>query len=238
MGKNILIIGASGGIGIAISECLAKADYNIILHYHNHYEPIQQLQNRVDPECILGTVQADLTTKTGMDHLLKQLVFQIDGIVFAGGTAHYGLFQEMPSGVMDQLMSLHVTAPLHITKALLPSMIKRRTGHIILISSIWGQVGASHEVMYSTVKGAQNSFVKSLAKEVASCGVSVNGVSPGFISTNMNDHLTNEEREQLISSIPVNRAGTPEDVAHAVAFLLNDRSHYIQGEIIQLTGGW
>lgn len=235
--KNILIIGASGDIGIAIAEELANENYCLILQYNKHFKPIQELKKRINSELILSSIQADLYTDNGVDQLLEQLFFQIDGIVFAGGTAYYGLFQDTSDLVINQLMSLHIKAPLRISKALLPNMIKRRLGHIILISSIWGHVGASHEVIYSTVKGAQNSFVKSLAKEVSSCNISVNGVSPGFIDTKMNMNMSSVEKEDFISKIPINRAGLPTDIAHVVNFLLDNRSQYIQGEMIKVTGG-
>lgn len=238
MGKNILIIGASGDIGIAIAEQLAKNQYNLLLHYNNHYEPIQQFKQRIDCECILSEIQADLSTEIGIHDLIKQLVFQVDGVVFAGGTAHFGLFQDLTEMTIDHLIALHIKGPLLITKELLPEMIRRRSGKIVFISSLWGHVGSSHEVMYSTVKGAQNSFVKSLSKEVAPCGVSVNGVSPGFIETKMNQHISGEEKESIVSSIPMNRPGTAEEVAHTVHFLLDEKSSYITGEMIQVTGGW
>ena len=107
-----------------------------------------------------------------------------------------------------------------------------------MITSIWGNVGASYEVIYSSVKGAQNSFVKALAKEVAPSGISVNGISPGYIETKMNSHLSEEERQAIIDEIPMSRAGLPSEIAYTVSFLLDDRSTYIQGEIINMNGGW
>src|SRR5690625_2725468 len=117
-------------------------------------------------------------------------------------------------------------------------MIILKSVKIVFITSIWGHVGASFEVVYSTVKGAQNSFVKSLAKEVGPNGISVNGVSPGFIDTKMNQHLLQEEKAAIISDIPLNRAGLATDVSHTVLFLLDDKANYIQGEIVHITGGW
>src|SRR5690625_2104238 len=136
------------------------------------------------------------------------------------------------------MLSMHVKAPLFITKHFLPAMINRKSGKIVFITSIWGHVGASHEVVYSTVKGAQNSFVKSLAKEVGPSGISVNGISPGLIHTQMNDHLTEIDREMLHADIPLQRAGDPLEIAYLVEFLLDKKSSYIQGEMVRITGGW
>src|SRR5699024_4869550 len=121
---------------------------------------------------------------------------------------------------------------------LLPSMIQKKAGKIVFITSIWGDVGASHEVVYSAVKGAQNIFVKALAKEVAPSGISINAVSPGFIDTKMNRHLIMKEIETIISEIPMNRAGSSSEIAYTVSFLLDNISSYIQGEIIGVYGGW
>lgn len=238
MGKNALIIGASGDIGIAIAKQLASDGYQLILHYNQNEKPIEQLKKRLNNECILMEIQADLSLTAEVEKLLDQLVYSVDVLIFASGTAHHGLFQDVTVDDMNNMLALHVKAPLLITKQLLLPMIKKQAGKIVFITSIWGIVGASHEVIYSTVKGAQNSFVKSLAKEVAPSGISVNAVSPGFIDTKMNHHLLEAERQAVISDIPMNRSGTPNDVAHIVQFLLNEKSSYIQGEIIQVTGGW
>src|SRR5690625_7386105 len=117
-------------------------------------------------------------------------------------------------------------------------MINRKSVKIVFITSIWGNIGASFEVVYSTVKGAQNSFVKSLAKEVGPSGISVNGVSPGFIDTKMNEHLRQEEKEAIISDIPMNRSGSPKDVAHSIRIILTDAYYYIQVKYIIVQCGW
>src|SRR5699024_9853769 len=182
--------------------------------------------------------QADLSEQSGINHLLGQLVFPADAIVFAGGSAHYGLFQDTDEQIMDAMLTLHVKAPWTITKYILPSMIREQYGRIIFITSVWGEAGAGNEVVYSSVKGAQNSFVKALAKETASSGIAVNAVSPGFIDTKMNQHLLAEEKAKIVHEIPANRAGTSEDVANTVSFLMNERSDYIHGEIIHVSGGW
>lgn len=236
--KNVLIIGASGDIGIAIAESLAEEGYQLILHYHTNRDGIEALREKVAPESILAVIQADLCKENDIRMFLTQLVFPVDMIVFVSGRAHFGLFQDTSEEIMDDMLTLHVKAPWLITKHLLPHMVQSQFGKIIFITSIWGDVGASNEVIYSSVKGAQNSFVKALAKEVAPSGISVNAISPGYVDTKMNSHLDEDEKNAILSDIPMNRAGSPADVANAVSFLLDDRSNYIQGEIIHLTGGW
>lgn len=238
MGNNVLIIGASGEIGNAIARTLANEGYQLILHYHTNKQAITLLHDQMPTEQLLLDIQADLTAENGVEALLNQLVFPVDAIVFASGTAYYGLFQYVTQVDMDRMLALHVKAPWLITKQLLPQMISRQAGTIIFITSIWAREGASREVMYSSVKGAQNSFVKALAKEVAPSGISVNAVSPGYIDTKMNDHLSKGEKEIVFDQIPAGRAGKPEEIAHVVQFLFDERSAYIQGEIIEVNGGW
>src|SRR5690625_2562005 len=237
MGKNVLIIGASGDIGISVAEELAKEGFQLILHYHKNKKAIERFKKHHYP-CVLTEIKADLSTTSGVETLLTNLVFHVDSVVFAGGTGHHALFQDITEHTIESMLFLHVKAPLLITKDLIQPMIQKQSGNIVFITSIWGSVGSSHEVIYSTVKGAQDSFVKALAKEVAPCNISVNGVSPGFIATKMNDHLSPEEKEAMTSNIPMNRPGKPKEIAHIVAFLLDKKSSYIQGEIIQVTGGW
>lgn len=237
MGKNVLIIGASGDIGSAIASQLGEEGYTLLLHYHQNKTAIEEIQRRLPSDAILDTVQADLTSDKGIKNLLSQIYYPIDSIVFASGVAYYGIFQDTPDNIMDEIISIHVKAPFSIVKEILPEMIQKKSGNIILISSIWGEVGASHEVVYSAVKGAQNSFVKALAKEVGPSGVSINAVSPGFIDTKMNP-LSDEEKGILVDDIPLNRAGSTQDVANAVSFLLSDKAGYIHGEILRVAGGW
>lgn len=238
MNKNVLVLGASGDIGQAIAIELASQDYNLILHYHKSQHIIERLQYVLREDAILQTVQANLADSESIRHLCEEVAYHVDAIVFVSGTAHHGLFQDATESEMDDMMHIHVKAPWLITNYFLPEMIRNQYGKIVLITSIWGNIGASNEVMYSSVKGAQNSFVKALAKEVGLSGISVNAVSPGFIDTKMNQHLMQDEKSEIISHIPMNRAGLTSDVAHAVSFLVNDKSNYIQGEIMNITGGW
>lgn len=238
MSKNVLILGASGDIGSAISKQLSKEGYSLILHYHQNKTSINTLMEELDEQTVLQTVRADLRKNTEVHQLCENIFYPVHAVIYVTGTAHFGLFQDVLESEMDEMLSLHVKSPWLVIQHFLPEMIQRKAGKIIFITSIWGDVGASNEVIYSSVKGAQNSFVKALAKEVGPSGVSVNAVSPGFIDTKMNRHILNEEREDIIAHIPLNRVGVTSDVAHTVSFLMDERSNYIQGEIVNITGGW
>ncbi|RCW70654.1 elongation factor P 5-aminopentanone reductase [Saliterribacillus persicus] len=233
-----VIIGASGDIGKAISKNLLEDDFDLILHFYKNREAIDHIIEKDQNNQVVGSISTDLSKKSGWEQLVSQLPDNIDAIIFASGTAYSGVLQSMDEETIQELIELNVTAPTMIVKSILPSMLQKQSGHVLFVTSIWGDVGASCEVVYSMVKGAQNSFVKALAKEVAPMKISVNAVSPGYIDTKMNDNLSELEKETLINSIPVQRAGKPEEVAGVISFLLDKKSSYIQGEIIHVNGAW
>src|SRR5690625_1147486 len=140
MGKNVLIIGASGDIGIAISKILAKEGYHLLLHYYTNDASIKKLRQMINnQDCILTEIQVNLSLETDIQRFITQIVYSVDIIIFAGGNAYYGLFQDMTEQTIDDMLKLHVKAPLLITKNILPQMIQKRTGKIIFVTSIWGR---------------------------------------------------------------------------------------------------
>jgi 3-oxoacyl-[acyl-carrier protein] reductase len=238
MTKYALITGASGGIGRAISLKLAKEGYSLYLHYYKNKESLKKLMEELthfDGDFI--PIQADLSSPTGYLDLVSN-IFSIDVIVHNSGMSQYGLLVDLKQSEAEQLISTHVTSPLLLTKELLPKLLSKRSGNIIVISSIWGQTGAACEVAYSTVKGAQLSFVKALSKEVALNGIRVNGVAPGAIQTPMMTSFTEEDIDSISEEIPMGKLGKPENIADVVSFLLSEQAAYITGQIIPVNGGW
>ncbi|GIO22029.1 elongation factor P 5-aminopentanone reductase [Oceanobacillus sp. J11TS1] len=237
MKGNILLIGASGDIGAAIAKKLIHEGYQLMLHYHSNQAPVQELLQSDHQHAILAAYQADLAKEEEVKAFIRAIPFSVDAVVFASGQAYHGLFQDMKEEEMDDLLQVHVKSPWLITHHFLPEMILRQRGNILFVTSVWGEYGASNEVVYSSVKGAQNVFVKALAKEVALSNIRVNAVSPGFIDTKMNHHLSLEEANAFLDDVPANRAGRPEEVANLIHYLLGEESSYIQGEIIHINGG-
>lgn len=238
MNKFILITGASGGIGQAIALKLAKEGYNLYLHYNENNRSIENLLQELtiyNGEYI--PIQADLS-KPDMYEEWTRNIFSLDGIIHNAGHSLNGLITDLNYEELKSLIDVHVTAPLMLTKILLPKLMQKRSGSIIVISSIWGQTGGALEVAYSTVKGAQISFVKALSKELALNGIRVNTIAPGAIQTNMISHLSNDELHMMNESIPMGRLGSPMDVANGVSFLLSDASSYITGQTLAINGGW
>ncbi|WP_210610003.1 elongation factor P 5-aminopentanone reductase [Priestia flexa] len=239
MEKYALITGASGGIGSAIAEKMVKEGYGVILHYYQNEAAVNKLASylRSYTDNIM-VVQGDLSSKEGVDHFLSTLVVPVDLLIYNGGQSLSALMMDVTDERIEEMVYLSVTALYRIAKFVLPKMIQKRTGNIIVISSIWGLEGASYEVLYSTVKGAQNTFVKALAKEVALSKIRVNGIAPGAILTNMLSDYTQEDLEMMEQEIPMGRIGKPSEIADAVAYLASDQSSYITGQILSVDGGW
>lgn len=235
--KYALVTGASGGIGKAISLKLAENGYGLYLHYHQNEREIRALTEQIQ-NVPTYPIQADLADKHAVSTILSNIHHDIDVIIHNSAAAYVGLITDMDDREVYDMIQLQITSPFLLTKYLLPSMIRKKAGDIIVITSIWGFMGASCEVLYSMVKGGLNTFVKALAKEVAPSGIRVNGIAPGIIDTKMNSHLTEEEREALRQEIPMGRFGKPSEVADLVEFLLSDRATYINGEIISINGAW
>ncbi|MBM6618376.1 elongation factor P 5-aminopentanone reductase [Bacillus suaedaesalsae] len=235
--KTALLTGASGGIGKAIAFQLLNQGYKLYLHYHRNIKHLEEIANEFGNERIT-LVGADLSKPDGVQKLLSQIHDPIDDVILNSGNSYYGLMTDMTEGEVIEMVQLHCTSPFLLTQSLLPSMVKMKAGNIVLITSIWGEVGASCEVLYSMLKGGQNTFVKALAKEVAPSNIRVNGIAPGAINTNMLQHLGEEDKMLLEQDIPMGRMGYPNEVANVVTFLLSDQASYINGHIVSVNGAW
>ncbi|MDE3838584.1 3-oxoacyl-ACP reductase [Bacillus methanolicus] len=238
MKKYALITGASGGIGRAIAWKLAEEGYSLYLHYNRNKKAILELLQKL--EVFQGEfipIQADLSQLDGYKKITSN-VFTLDAIIHNSGISQYGMLIDLDEKEAQDLIQVHLTTPLLLTKELLPKMTAKKHGNIIVISSIWGQTGASCEVAYSTVKGAQIAFVKALSKEVALNGIRVNAIAPGAIETAMLNDFSEEDLQAMKEDIPLGRFGTPMDVANSVSFLLSDKASYITGQVLSVNGGW
>ncbi|WP_053362185.1 SDR family oxidoreductase [Bacillus sp. FJAT-27251] len=238
MKKFVLITGASGAIGQAIAFRLAEEGYSLYLHYNSNYHGARSLIQRLEGfggEYI--PVQADLSDRGGYKMLASQ-IYSLDAIIHNAGNALYGLLQDLEETDVERLLQVHVTSPMLLTKELLPKMLSKKSGSIIVISSIWGQTGAAYEVAYSTAKGAQLAFVKALSKELAPSGIRVNAIAPGAIETPMLSDFSPDELAVLKEAIPLSRLGLPEDIANGTLFLLSGQAGYITGQTLSINGGW
>ncbi|MGE7877122.1 elongation factor P 5-aminopentanone reductase [Peribacillus muralis] len=239
MGKRFaLITGASGGIGREIAIKLVEENYSLYLHYNSNEDAIMELIEELKPHQVeLIPIQADLSAPDGYK-LLAENIFALHAIVLNSGNSYYGLISDMDEKAVNEMIQLHVTSPFQLTKELLPKLMYQEQAAIVAVTSIWGQTGASCEVLYSMVKGGQNAFIKALSKEVSLNGIRVNAVAPGAISTSMLESFSADDLEIIKGDIPMGRMGNAKEVAEAVFYLLSDKSSYITGQILGVNGGW
>lgn len=239
MRKRILVIGASGDIGLAISKKLINEKYDLVVHYNSKKEPLNELiemANEIEVNCQF--VQADLSVENGVEILTSQIIDKIDSIVYASGFSIFGLINDVSDEEIDRMTQLHIKSLIKVVNHFLPNMVAKKSGSIVVISSIWGQIGASCEVLYSTTKGAQNAYVMALAKELGPSGIKVNAVAPGAVKTNMLNSFSEEDLKEIANEIPMNRLALPSEIANTVNYLISEQSSYITGQILGVNGGW
>lgn len=235
--KTALITGGARGIGSAIAMCLGS-EFNVIIAYKNSEEKAMLVVNQLDSA---AAIRADVSSSEQVEQLIKQVnadFGRVDLLVNNAGIAQQKLFTDITEEDWDRMFNTNVKSMYLLSRAVLPQMISQKYGRIVNISSMWGEVGASCEVHYSASKAAVIGFTKALAKEVGLSGITVNCVSPGVILTDMNSSLSTADMDCLRADTPINRLGTPEDVAQMVAFLASDKASFITGQIIGVNGGY
>ena len=172
-----------------------------------------------------------------IDKLGETFMNNLEVLVNNAGIAHIGLFTDMKPDEIEALLRTDLLGTMNMCHLAVPFMVKRKSGHIINVSSMWGQVGASCEAVYSAAKGGVDAFTKALAKELAPSNIAVNAVSPGVVDTEMNrSHLSSEDMEVLVEEIPANRLAEPSEIGAVIAGL-TEMTPYLTGQIIRVDGG-
>lgn len=235
-GKTALVTGASRGIGKAIASQLKTLGATVIgtATSQNGADNIGEylgesnglVLNVTDNDSIKALFENIKATHGGVDILVNN-----------AGITRDNLMMRMKDDEWDDIINTNLSSVFRISKAVLRPMMKARCGRIINIGSVVGTMGNAGQVNYATAKAGLLGFTKSLAREVASRGITVNTVAPGFIDTDMTQTLTNEQKEDIFSQVPANRLGKPEEIANAVAFLASDAAAYITGETLHVNGG-
>lgn len=238
MPKRVFISGASRGIGKEIAHTFAKEGYELYLVCKNNFTAMQDYADKLHASYGINVFcyAVDLSDNSGLAAFLDTMP-AMDIVINNAGVSHVGLLTDMSLSQWNHVIQTNLTSIFVICQKLLPAMIRRGSGKIINISSVWGNVGASTEVAYSTSKGGLNSFTKALAKEVAPSGVQVNAIACGLIDTDMNSCFSKEDLAAVVSEIPADRMGQPEEVA-ALCLQLVQAPEYLTGQIITLDGGW
>ena len=233
-----LITGASRGIGRAIAESFAGAGYALILTCSKTLDDLNTVVAQISEE--YGTpclaVQADMGNAQDVARLFSE-IDHLDVLVNNAGISYVGLLSDMSEEDWHKVMAVNLDSCFYTAKHAIPLMLKKHSGRIINISSVWGNVGASMEVAYSASKGGINAFTKALAKELAPSNIQVNAIACGVIDTSMNACFTAEDMAALTEEIPADRIGKPEEVAQ-LALQLAQAPTYLTGQIITLDGGW
>lgn len=240
MKRHAVILGASGGIGEAISRRLAADGWSLYLHYNNNEERAVMLQKHLSdlyPDEEFQTVHSDLSNPDGAD-ILARKIGHVQAVIVASGQPMLQLLTDTTIQDMDALWRVHMQNPALFISRISPQLRSHPVSYIVFIGSIWGNTGAAGEVMYSAVKGAQHAFVKAYAKEAAYTGTRVNAIAPGWIDTDMNGEFSEDDKEMVMQQIPLQKTGSPEDVADLASFLIGGKADYMTGEILKLNGGW
>jgi len=241
-GKVALITGASRGIGRAIAVEFAKEGASVIINYSTDDEGANETLEEIKSINGYGViVQGDISTFDKCQMIVEEVLKvmgKIDILVNNAGISHIGLFMDSTEEDINRVLNTNLLGSIYLTKHVLNSMIFRKSGSVINISSMWGEVGASCEVLYSATKGGLNSFTKALAKEVAPSNIRVNCIAPGVIDTKMNSFLEGDEKKSLEEEIPLGRFGLPSEIGKIAVFLSSEDSSYITGQIIRADGGY
>ncbi len=230
--KTVLITGASRGIGRSCAEMFGENGWKVYLNCRSNVGLLEDMQKDIPGSVLLPF---DVSDRKAVYQAIQDL--QIDCLVNNAGVSLVSPFDAVTEEQEKALYGTDLFGVLNCSRAVLPGMIRRKSGCIINISSMWGESGGSCEVDYSAAKGAVIAFTKALAKEVGPSDIRVNCVCPGVIDTDMNAHLSVADVNDIVDSIPLERLGRAEDVAEAVYFLASEKASYITGAVLDVNGG-
>ena len=242
MSKTVLITGASRGIGAETARRFAREGYAVGVNYSKSRDRAEELVRELEAMGVPAKVyQADVSDRTQVDRMVSDFLADfghMDVLVCNAGIARQELFTDVTLDQWRQMLGVNLDGVFHCCQAALPDMIRRKEGRIITLSSMWGQVGASCEVAYSAAKAGVIGLTKALAKEVGPSGITVNCVAPGVIETEMNGLLDQETKDALAEETPLERMGTPADVAEAIWFLAGQGGSFFTGQVLAPNGGF
>lgn len=240
--KTAIVTGGSRGIGAAAALLLAREGWRVAVGCHLHPDRAQALCDRLRREGREAVpFCGDVSSVAEMEAQVQAVVErwgQIDLLVNNAGIAQQRLFTEITEAEWDRMFAVNAKGLYACCRAVVPGMIRRHSGNIINVSSMWGQAGASCEVHYSAAKAAVIGFTKALAKELGPSGIRVNCVAPGVIATEMNAALDGETLDALREETPLGTIGTPEEAARAILWLAGDGASFVTGQVIGVNGGF
>lgn len=235
--KTVLITGGSRGIGRAMVETFSREGYKVAFTYKNSENEAKSLAESTGSLAIRADSAVEADVLSAVD-TARGFLGDIDCLINNAGISSFSLFTDLTLADWENCLRVNLTGAFLYSKAVIPSMVSRKKGTIINISSMWGLVGSSCEVHYSTAKAALIGMTKALAKELGPSGIRVNAIAPGVIATDMNIVLSEEAIAELTEETPLMKIGSPEDVANAALFLASDKAGFITGEVMNISGGF
>ena len=238
--KNIIVTGSSRGIGKCLVENLAKEGNNVLLNYNKSEKQALQIQRELKEDGFLIEIfKADVSKKSEVKKMIDYALNKwgyIDVLINNAGIAKLNLFQNVTEEEWDEIINTNLKSAFCATQLVLPSMINKKNGLIINISSMWGLVGASCETIYSISKAGIDAMTKSLAKELGPSNIRVNSIAPGIIDTDMNSILDEHIKNELKDETPLGKIGKPIDIYRCVKWLMEDEFTTVQ--VISVNGGY
>lgn len=240
-GKNALVTGGSRGIGKAIVLELAREGANVALTYISNEDRAKEVIGEVESYDVKGlAIKADVSKEEEVNNMIEIVNSELGGIdilVNNAGITKDNLLIRMKTEDWDDVINTNLKGVYLCTKAVVRGMMKKRYGKIVNIASVVGISGNAGQGNYSASKAGIIGFTKSIAKELGSRGININGVAPGFVETDMTNVLNEKIKEEMLNQIPLKRFARPEDIANVVVFLCSEKANYITGQIINVDGG-
>lgn len=237
---NIIVTGGSRGIGKCLVENLARDGHNVLLNYNKSEKQALKIQRDLQEEGYLVEVfKADISKRKDVKSMVDFAIEKfgnIDVLINNAGIAKLQMFQDVTDDDWEEIINTNLKSAFYMSQAVLPNMIHKKSGLIINISSIWGQVGASCETVYSISKAGLDAMTKSLAKELGPSNIRVNSIAPGVIDTEMNSMLDEHIKNEIRNETPLGKIGRPIDIYKCVKWLIDD--NYTTGQVIQVNGGY
>lgn len=238
--KIAIVTGASRGIGKEVAKELAESGITVIANYNKSEEEAKKLQQELEEKNFkLEIFKADVSKREDVKKLVEYTIEKygkIDILINNAGISEYKLFTDETDEDWDKLINTNLYSAFAMSQEVIPNMVHNKKGCIINISSIWGIVGGSLEVLYSISKAGLDGMTKALAKELGPSNIRVNSIAPGMINTKMNSKFTEKEIEEIKEEIPLERLGDPQDIAKCIKWLIDD--NYTTGQVISINGGW
>lgn len=241
VGKVALVTGGSRGIGRAIALKLAENGADVAINYAGNTAAAEEVKAAIEQmgrKALL--IQCSVADTDGVQAMVNQVVKdlgRLDILVNNAGITRDGLLMRMKEADWDDVMNTNLKGVYNCSKAVMRTMMKQKSGRIVNMASVVGEMGNAGQANYAAAKAGVIGFTKSLAKEVASRGITVNAIAPGFIATDMTSVLSDDQKAEMARTIPLGRAGQPEDVANAVLFLASEGAAYITGQVLNVDGG-